>query len=518
MVAVAAEYTAQMMQFLLAIYQSPLREAFEEEDDDGDLFADIADPAVDTAALDMKEYELQMSHIMTMLTETIEYEGEEYTAWDCRALKAVDPERGNEAFMLWFDAYQKQMVEAYIGLIKVRQERAQAFGFDNYFQYQFASKHYGMEDVKKYISDIGANIIPLSNALADYELDFTMDFEGFMSFLREGFAKYYPDFIPALDFMDQYGLIDYGLSPVKEQGAFVNHVPGYDAPFMMIQYDDTESGMLYFEHEFGHFYDIYTSNYAKYEDMDITETFSEAMQLLVSGLYVEKFDAETAAALRERTLRYVLDFYDSSYYTAIETEIFSADPDTLTVEGLNALALKLEREFGRSPDESDEYLSQAWVLQSALINQSFYSLSYSVAADIAMQIWETSLADKQKALDLYNKLLEGKDMRLDENLKAAGLADPFSPGRAEKVAGLLRQNLMLTTAPAPTAEPEPEPPAQPPASEPTPTPETPADSASPETENSRSWSFSANIPNIAIVAGIVIILVIIVVLATKKKK
>lgn len=137
-----------------------------------------------------------------------------------------------------------------------------------------------------------------------------------------------------------------------------------------------------------------------------------------------------------------MDINEQAFYTYFENIVYNTDEDKLTVDFLNDLAEKCSTELSIYDKEYPDNLKRNWVTITHLIDYPFYTFSYVTSADTALQIWEISLTDEQKAIDTYTAILRSGSYSYIDVLKDAGIESPFSEQRMQRLAKLMTKYLV----------------------------------------------------------------------------
>ena len=241
--------------------------------------------------------------------------------------------------------------------------------------------------------------------------------------------------------MKQYNMYDLSISTDKAVTSFQTWLSDYNAPYLFLSpYGDTSDiGTLC--HEFGHYVDDYIRQDA-YENMDLAETYSQAMQLfsldqLQCIMTEEEFESYSNMSM--------LDIFSSMVDQAIlaEFEIRAHEMEAATVEKLNALYLDILNDYGLGSPEDDSYYSMLWVDVPHLFESPFYVISYAVSASAALELYEMELEDEGRGIESFVTMSESVIATLMEAVEYAGLEDPLSENRVRQAAEFIRSRLPI---------------------------------------------------------------------------
>lgn len=351
----------------------------------------------------------------------------------------------------WHAQNARTIGEVYVELAKVRQRMAQALGYPNYIEYSFniMNSGYTPEMVQSLLQEIQNRLVPISAAVGSGGIypDLSLTEDEALRMLGSWLPKLDESMAESLSLMRDYQLYDFSVGPYKDPIAFTTYLPSYAAPFLMLSFTGDYNSFGDLIHEFGHFNNYAVDPTAYSESPDIGEVFSTALPLLCSRFFDEDFGATGAQQLTKRLLIDCLDtFTYQAYFVGFELAVYSLPEDQITYENLCAISEEQWYRFGQAPSP---LASVDWTSTVHLVDSAFYVMSYIVATDVALQIWEQSISDPQAAMDTYYNLMENnaEGMGFMENITAAGLASPFSEDQIALQAAYLSSILMMDMTP-----------------------------------------------------------------------
>ena len=106
-----------------------------------------------------------------------------------------------------------------------------------------------------------------------------------------------------------------------------------------MSYTGDEYSMTTLIHEFGHF-NNYLETGVTAEATDVSEIYSQALELLVANHYGEYFGEEIGYEMQYNALSDKLDsFVQQAYYTAVEQEVYSLGKEEVTPGAVEELSL-----------------------------------------------------------------------------------------------------------------------------------------------------------------------------------
>lgn len=180
-------------------------------------------------------------------------------------------------------------------------------------------------------------------------------------------------------------------------GSFTDDLPLENSALIYIyNYGDCYD-FLTAVHEFGHFYASFyddTTAYLMENNIDIAEIQSQGMETLFMPLYDEIY-GDQSDAMRLLKLYDLLDSVISGFIIGEFEYTVLSNLDTMTPQDVVDYFDSLMAEYNYDADLY--YISH-------LFEQPGYYISYGVSALAALDIWEASLDDYDKALEMYENI------------------------------------------------------------------------------------------------------------------
>jgi oligoendopeptidase F len=206
-------------------------------------------------------------------------------------------------------------------------------------------------------------------------------------------------------------------------------------PFIYHNINGTNTDIWIMLHEIGHAFQVFaygdTLSWNRWPDTEFCEVASQAMELLTLP-YLEQekggfYTSEDAARARENQLLRVLGIFPNvAQMAAFQHWLYSEAPNDLTSKQIDEQWLTLGPRFYPYVNWQGlgEVRTKGW--QTFAFYMPFYDLDYATAYLGAIQIWQNSLKDKQKALQQYRYALSlGASRPLPELFEAAGAKFAF---------------------------------------------------------------------------------------------
>ena len=353
----------------------------------------------------------------------------------------------------YYEKYNTLAGEIYVNMVKTRLSIAEKLE-KSYIEYSYEimGRDYTPDEARKYLDSISETIIP---AIENIEYDPTpfydqLDPSASFYAVSHGANSMNGVIEEAFDFMFEMGLYDIGYSPAKSGSSFTTFLYDYNAPYLFATPNCTASDFFTFAHEFGHFVDGYR-NMTMDISIDAAEISSRAMEYIMP-YYTNALRGYTHEDLTKYSIYTAAEIYTvQGYISSFEHEVYSLPADEITIEKLNSIAYDCATKFGLS--EAADIYKYAWIDISHIFEVPFYTVSYIVANDVALQILEAELAAPGKGgVDAFVKSIDrDDDLTFIEEISASGFKSPFSEGRVLKIASIIED---ILTEPEPPVEPD----------------------------------------------------------------
>ncbi len=180
-------------------------------------------------------------------------------------------------------------------------------------------------------------------------------------------------------------------------GSFTVDLPMQNSALIYTyQYGDAYD-MLTAIHEFGHFYSSFydeTPTYMQCNNIDIAEVQSQGMEMIFMQFYDEMY-GEQSEAMKVYKLYDIVDAAISGFLIGEFEYWVLKNIDTITPE-------EVVGQFDILMSAYDYDIDLYYI--SHLFEQPGYYISYGVSALAALDIWQTSLEDEKKAVEMYENI------------------------------------------------------------------------------------------------------------------
>lgn len=409
-------------------------------------YADPEDSAYTDRAVELKQLEagLLSEYRSIIAAPIITVDGEET---DMNSyLESCPPYRYLEIYMNYFRSYNEELSDIYIKLIRTRRELAREMGYESVEAMQAGelfSRDYGHAEAQAYIEDIKKYMVPVFTAISDppvFSESFTE--KELDTVVHSAADRMGEEIAEAYGFLREHELLDMRMDTKKADMSFTTYIDNYNAPFVFIDRNGSGTDLLTLIHELGHATDLYYNCNAT-ESIDLSECFSQSLELLMPSYTDSSLDRAMRKELLAAKLEDMLEIYiQQASFAEFENIVYSLPDGELTAENLNAASLKTAGDFGYLSAGLEEYYSLSWVDIVHFFEYPFYVISYPVSCDVAMQLYALEREEAGAGLAKYRELLPRSSEKIVDSVEAAGLESPFAPGRVEKAAQLLREELL----------------------------------------------------------------------------
>lgn len=346
----------------------------------------------------------------------------------------------------------------YLQLVENRQAQAQLSDcgdpmeyYDDYYYYRDIDK----EMRESFYASVKAFIVPLLQKMSQKMSNLYMDMDycvyewddcELLSLAEDNLRVLSPELTEALEYMVEKGYYDISYGENKVEGAFTTMLPYAGAPYLFMQPVGDNYDFSTLIHEFGHYYAFYVSPDLNAFNLELSETHSQGLELLMLSQYEEIYGS--GAELEEVCTMYniLVSMVDGCLYD--ELERYAYGQENLTVEDLNRKYGQLLREYGYWDDTVPEEQGYGWVTVSHLYSNPLYYFSYGVSAAAALEIWSMDQWNydgaHEMAVDTYLRLVSlGEVGYFQETLEAAGLENPLSKKEIRSLSEEIAQKYAL---------------------------------------------------------------------------
>ena len=291
----------------------------------------------------------------------------------------------------------------------------------------------GVEDLKYYdLPNLFAEGNPIPAIAAD-------ELPGAASLMFQKIFEKDPSFY---DVLDAHGFTDLFARKAKSTGGYCETLLDYGIPFIFMNANGLADDVSTLIHESGHAYaairSVGSSPFVEClsPTLETCEIHSTAMEYLAYP-YLEYFFGNRADAFRQLHMTQSLLFLPYGCMVDEFQHCVYENP-LLTTQERHTVWHMLENKYQPYLDyDGNDFYEKggAWQKKGHIFTDPFYYIDYCLAQVVALQIWDMSRTNPQKALRVYDQLcMEGGNGTFLELLDKAGLSSPFSSDVLKRVA------------------------------------------------------------------------------------
>lgn len=337
--------------------------------------------------------------------------------------------------------------EVYVGLVKLRQEEAAYYGYDNFADYAYENyyyKDYTPADAQTIWQGVKTYFVPLAQRYSDDMYDgmaaimddsrFDTGADAVLAALDDVLPDFSWELYEAYRYMAENGLCDIEHDDLKSATGYTVTLYYVNEPYIFNGaygefYDYTDMF-----HEFGHFANAYYTMpdlLFGYSDNDLCELQAQGMEVMMTHYYDRIFGGHADDALGYVLMNMIYSVIDGAMYDEFQYRVY-AEKD-LTPQRVNEIFAEVYESYGYEPYDGCE---TEWMGVGHNFEQPFYYISYSVSALGALELYDLMADDWDTAVDRYLTVL-AMDPELyyySEALEEAGLADIFEADTYSRIA------------------------------------------------------------------------------------
>lgn len=347
------------------------------------------------------------------------------------------------------DSTEEQFADLYLEMVKYNNDYANNQVGTDYLQFSYDymySRDYTIDEAKKLCDSVAENMSALYNNIStdivenplwqDYML-LSYSEDELLDFLGSTIENISPEIKQAYDYMVDYQT--YSIEPAQNdknraEGAFTTYFLSMDSPYIFINMNENYNDVMTFVHEFGHYNEMYQSG-SSGSSLDLAEISSQALEFLYIPYYSQIYGEQYADLSEKMSVSNILWAVVSGCMIAeFETSVYE-NPD-MTSEELITLYDDLETKYNL-----EEHIN--WYYVSHLFEQPGYYISYATSGIAAFEIWNTSLTDRQSAINSYIDLSSyGSSGNFREVLNNSGMNDIFEEQTMLNISGSISDKFL----------------------------------------------------------------------------
>lgn len=376
---------------------------------------------------------------------------------------SLDSEGQSAYYNQFIQKYNQQFGELYLELVSLREQMAQALGYDSYTQVadlDMLRNSYTREDIKTFREDIKQTIAPVYRSYLEdfYRRAENRDQPGYVYLLGEQSPVPQGSWQETLDQFEQlyqqmseqtgecysyllsHEFIDAEPSQTKANVTFSTLIYSLNTPFLFANMNGSAEDVFSISHEFGHCFAMWQQlklgSQQEGRSMDVSEIHSQAMQMLTLPYYEIFYGEDAGTARKYDVYTMVAGILTAAMNDEFQEKIY--ENPQMTVQELNELYKELAMEYGlvvESPYFDMESFSMGWFTTNQYFDTPFYAIDYALSGCVAMEFLQMGLEDYTKALETYLSLVQqNSDYDFMTVLEETGLSSPFETEQMEALA------------------------------------------------------------------------------------
>lgn len=376
---------------------------------------------------------------------------------------SLDSEGQSAYYNQFIQKYNQQFGELYLELVSLREQMAQALGYDSYTQVadlDMLRNSYTREDIKIFREDIKQTIAPVYRSYLEdfYRRAENRDQPGYVYLLGEQSPVPQGSWQETLDQFEQlyqqmseqtgecysyllsHEFIDAEPSQTKANVTFSTLIYSLNTPFLFANMNGSAEDVFSISHEFGHCFAMWQQlklgSQQEGRSMDVSEIHSQSMQMLTLPYYEIFYGEDAGTARKYDVYTMVAGILTAAMNDEFQEKIY--ENPQMTVQELNELYKELAMEYGlvvESPYFDMESFSMGWFTTNQYFDTPFYAIDYALSGCVAMEFLQMGLEDYTQALETYLSLVQqNSDYDFMTVLEETGLSSPFETEQMEALA------------------------------------------------------------------------------------
>lgn len=376
---------------------------------------------------------------------------------------SLDSEGQSAYYNQFIQKYNQQFGELYLELVSLREQMAQALGYDSYTQVadlDMLRNSYTREDIKTFREDIKQTIAPVYRSYLEdfYRRAENRDQPGYVYLLGEQspvpqgswqetlkqFEQLYQQMSEqtgeCYSYLLSHEFIDAEPSQTKANVTFSTLIYSLNTPFLFANMNGSAEDVFSISHEFGHCFAMWQQlklgSQQEGRSMDVSEIHSQAMQMLTLPYYEIFYGEDAGTARKYDVYTMVAGILTAAMNDEFQEKIY--ENPQMTVQELNELYKELAMEYGlvvESPYFDMESFSMGWFTTNQYFDTPFYAIDYALSGCVAMEFLQMGLEDYTQALETYLSLVQqNSDYDFMTVLEETGLSSPFETEQMEALA------------------------------------------------------------------------------------
>ncbi len=360
----------------------------------------------------------------------------------------------------FFEQHSDELDRLYDELVKTRDTMAKKLGHENFIGLGYdrmLRSDYNAQDVKGYRDQILRDVVPVAAKEREkqrkrlgldklYFYDEPLFFptgnsnpKGEPEWIIEQAASMYKELSPEtnefFEYLKKNELMDLVARKGKAPGGYCTIINDYKSPFIFSNFNGTTHDVIVLTHEAGHAFQCYMSLGFDVPDYyfptyEACEIHSMSMEFL-TWPWMKLFFKEDEGKFRHSHISKALFFWP--YGAAVDEfqhDVYSRP--SMTPKERKQTWRSIENRYMPWKDYGGFEFPESggfWQQQRHIYESPFYYIDYTLAQTCAIQFWQRSEENPQKAWSDYLRLCKaGGSASFLELVELAGLTSPFKDG------------------------------------------------------------------------------------------
>ena len=355
-----------------------------------------------------------------------------------------DPTLSDADFAALYEQYMslfnREAGKICLQLLEVRNEIADALGFDTYAAYAYAcmDRSFSPEDAASFSENVKRDFVPLFQRIGE---DFyaaagrlygaVFEQGPTMERIRDAIVSLVPELEEPWEYMIAHSMLDLETEVNRMPCSFTTYFASYGTPFLFSSWTNGFDMPPTVIHEFGHFSAFYLNGdvLKTGNPPDLAEIDAQGLELLTVLRYDTIYGDLSRAAETAQLFYALYALLDGCLED--EFQRFAYENGEMSVDRLNAEYGRLLKAYGMDALGIDP---RAWTQIPHTFRLPYYYISYAVSMAAALELYLIATHDPDAAARAYRGILQRSGADLAETLKCAGLRDPFSADDLHKTA------------------------------------------------------------------------------------
>jgi len=378
--------------------------------------------------------------------------GKTYTFEDIDRVADADYREYIRLYDAYCAAFNQEAGAIFTDLVAIRHEIAATLGYGSYaaYGYDCYGRDYSVTEAQALHDAVKEHIVPLYEAviMAQYELtddawygDYPQD--AFMEQLRAAAADFSPMIAEPLDYMLQNGLYNFTPDPNKMETSFTTYFSAFESPFLFTAWHDSFDDTGTVIHELGHYANYYHNpavGWSVGDSLDLAEIDSQGLELLMMPYYPHFYGTAAASAALYRIGDALYAIIAGCMEDEFQQRVYATP--SMTGEEMNALYLSLAEEYGMVSLYG--FTGTEWALVPHTFQSPMYYISYAASMIPALELWELSRTDANKAKEAYLRILMREPYAsFRDTVQGVGLSDPLDAATIQHLSEVIRHAYRL---------------------------------------------------------------------------